>query len=223
MAATFTRDALLQRQAGLSEDKRRLLAERLRGTAANSTAGAETLAIPRRADPTKPVRLSFAQEQIWFLQQLEPDGATYNEATVVRLKTRYDRAAFERAFREIQRRHELLRSTFQLIDDDPVQVVAPWPTDWSLPLIDLGHLALDEREAELLRLAHDEPLRPFQLDREFPWRVIMVQVAEDDHLLLLVQHHIAYDGWSMEAFASELLGLYGAFAAGRPSPLAESS
>ena len=223
MATTFSRDAVQQRLAGLSSGQRRLLEERLRGRGSAVAGEPEALAIPRRADQTRPARLSFAQEQIWFLQQFEPHAATYNEATPVRLKTRYDRAAFTRAFLEIQRRHELLRSTFHLVGDDAVQVVAPWPTDVRLPFIDLSHLPPDEREAEVARIASEEPLRPFQLDREFPWRVAMVQLAEDDHLLLMVQHHIAYDGWSMEVFIRELLAVYAAYAAGKPSPLPEPS
>ncbi|MDQ6672238.1 MAG: amino acid adenylation domain-containing protein [Chloroflexota bacterium] len=221
MPTTFSRDALLQRQAELSPGKRRLLGERLRGRGPTPHGGPAMLAIPRRADATRPARLSFAQEQIWFLQQLEPNGTTYNESTAVRIRTRYSRSAFERAFLEIQRRHELLRSTFQLVDDDPVQVVAPWPTGWRLPLIDLSHLPADEAEAELARFAHDEPLRPFQLDRDFPWRLAMVQMAEDDHLLMLVQHHIAYDGWSSQAFARELIVLYEAYQSAESNPLPE--
>ncbi len=162
------------------------------------------------------LRLSFAQERLWFLDQLEPASPFYNLTVARRLLGVLEPAALARAFQEIVRRHEVLRTTFAVIDGEPVQVVAP-ELRLRLPRIDLS--ALPEREAELKRLGDAESRRPFDLARGPLLRTTLVRLAEGEHALLLVMHHITSDGWSMGVLWRELSALYDAFREGRASPL----
>ena len=117
-------------------------------------------------------------------------------------------------------RHEVLRTTFAEADGAPVQVIAP-PRAVELPVVDLAALADAEREAEALRLAREEAQRPFDLARGPLLRATLLRLAEDEHVLLLIMHHIVSDGWSMGVLFRELAALYEAFRAGEPSPLPE--
>ena len=161
---------------------------------------------------------SFAQQRLWFLDQVAPGNAFYNVDFAFRLTMPLQVDVLEHALNEIVRRHDSLRTTFHMIDGQPVQVVAP---ALALPLqvIDLSHLSDIEREAEAVRLASDEARRPFDLTRGPLIRTSLLRLGECDSVFLLTMHHIVCDGWSMHVFAGELTALYAAFAAGQPSPL----
>ncbi|HSK75928.1 MAG TPA: amino acid adenylation domain-containing protein, partial [Thermoanaerobaculia bacterium] len=170
----------------------------------------------------RPLPLSFSQERMWFLGQLDAGTSAYNLFRAVRLRGALDEAVLGRCLTELVRRHEALRTAFILVDGQPVQVVAP-PRAFSLPRIDLRHLPAGERQAEARRLAGEEGARPFDLARG-PLRATLLRIAEGaegeaEHALLLAMHHIASDGWSMGVLIREMAVLYGAFAAGEPSPL----
>ena len=164
--------------------------------------------------------LSFAQQRLWFLDRLAPDNPFYNMFGAVRLTGALDLDALRGAFREIVRRHEALRTTFQPGERGPVQVIAP-PPAFAVPLVDLEGLAEDARQQELARLSGDEARRPFHLARGPLVRAALLRIAAREHTLLVNLHHIISDGWSMGILFRELASLYGAFSLGAPSPLPE--
>ncbi|HLM46806.1 MAG TPA: condensation domain-containing protein, partial [Myxococcaceae bacterium] len=166
--------------------------------------------------------LSFAQQRLWFLDQLEPGSAFYNVPTAVKLEGSLDTAALERALSELVQRHESLRTTFRTEQGQPVQVIAP---HGSLPLqvVDVRSLPSAEREAEVRKLTTGHALLPFDLGRGPLLRALLVRQEEQSHVLLLTLHHIVSDGWSMGVLVREVAALYQAFSQGKPSPLPELS
>ncbi|WP_438016720.1 amino acid adenylation domain-containing protein [Sorangium sp. So ce315] len=164
--------------------------------------------------------MSFAQERLWFLAQLEPESASYNLATAVRLTGSLDVAVVERCLSEIVRRHEILRTTFAVVDGQPSQIVQPDGAA-RLERRDLGVLPPAQREAELRRVIEREARRPFDLTGGPLLRLTLLRLGSEEHVLLWVVHHIVFDGWSTSLVLGEFAALYTAFAAGRPSPLAD--
>ncbi|HYU33835.1 MAG TPA: amino acid adenylation domain-containing protein [Thermoanaerobaculia bacterium] len=164
--------------------------------------------------------LSFAQQRLWFLDQLEPGSPAYNIAFAVRLTGEVAPALLARIFAEVARRHEALRTTFASRDGRPVQVISPISRP-DLPVVDLSHLPEAEREAQALSLAVEEARRPFDLQRGPVLRLALVRLTESDWLLLMTLHHIVSDGWSMGVLLREIAALYPAFSQGQPSPLPE--
>ncbi|HEV2704891.1 MAG TPA: amino acid adenylation domain-containing protein, partial [Pyrinomonadaceae bacterium] len=164
--------------------------------------------------------LSFAQQRLWFLDQLEPESAAYNMPVALYLRGRLDVSLLEQSVRHIVNRHEALRTVFPSVKGRPVQVVEP-PLLWQLTLVELSDIAETEREAEALRLAVEEAHRPFDLARGPLVRARLWRIHTELHLLLLTIHHIVSDGWSMGIFVEELSAIYSASFEGRPSPLAE--
>jgi amino acid adenylation domain-containing protein len=173
-----------------------------------------------RADRSSPLPLSFAQQRLWFLDQMEPDTAAYNIPIAVRLTGRLDREAMERALREIVQRHETLRTSFPAVDGQPVQAIAAGVT-LTLPVTDLRDLPGAQREARARELASEEARRPFCLTTGPVLRAGLLQLGAEEHVLLLTMHHIAADGWSMGVLVRELTTLYEAYLDGRPSPLTD--
>jgi amino acid adenylation domain-containing protein len=170
--------------------------------------------VPRQGHPP----LSFAQQRHWFLQQIDPSSSLYNLRSTVRLQGRLDVGVLKRTLQEIVSRHEVLRTSFPVVDGGPVQAIAP-SLDFQVPLIDLRHLLEEPREETAERLAKEERERPFDLARAPLTRVLLLRLGGDDHLAVMTLHHIVADGWSMGVLVNELTALYGAFAQGRPSPL----
>ncbi|MBN2001946.1 MAG: amino acid adenylation domain-containing protein [Anaerolineae bacterium] len=170
--------------------------------------------LPEGAEPA----LSFSQQRLWFIDQLEPDNPVYNIPTLVRLEGSLDQAALEKSLNEIVRRHAILRSSLTGIAGRPVQSIAA-ELNVPLTLVDLQHLSAAEREFELQRLAAAEAWRPFDLSRSPLLRTCLYQLARDESVLLLVVHHSVFDGWSIGIFNRELTALYNAFSKGLPSPL----
>ena len=164
--------------------------------------------------------LSFAQQRLWFLDQLVPGNPFYNVDTTLRLMTALDTDALAQSLNEIVRRHEALRTTFKMMDGYPSQIIAP-ALKLDFPIIELGHLPEEEREAEAARLAQSEAQRPFNLSEGPLVRASLLRLGEEDYLLLLTLHHIVTDGWSMGVFFDELTTLYEAYSMGEPSPLPE--
>jgi amino acid adenylation domain-containing protein len=171
-----------------------------------------------RRERTGPLPVSFGQQQLWFLDQLEPNNYHYNIPGAMRFKGRLNVRVLEQSVTEIVRRHEALRTTFTTVNATPVQVVSPAPRI-TFPIVDLCGLPEPEREAEVLRLSGEEARRPFDLSQDLLLRGTILRLAPDDHLLLLNQHHIGTDGWSIDIFYRELAALYDAFKQGQPSPL----
>jgi len=164
--------------------------------------------------------LSFAQERLWVLDQMEPNNPLYNIPRTLRLKGALQAAELERAVNEIVRRHESQRATFAVNDGHPVQRIAPSLTI-PLPVQDLTSMPEGGREEEARRIAVDEAMRPFDLAIGPLLRARLLRLANEDHVLLLTMHHIISDAWSAGIFLQELGALYEAFCAGNPSPLPE--
>jgi amino acid adenylation domain-containing protein/FkbH-like protein len=176
--------------------------------------------IDRISTGTGPFSPSYPQEALWFLHQLEPDSPAYNIPMALRLAGRLRRGAFERSLREIVRRHWTLRTLFTVADGRPVQEVAP-SIDLNLPDFDLSGMPDGERESELRRHISEEARRPFDLAKAPLFRVGLLRLAPEEHVVYLVVHHTVFDGWSMGVMVRELVALYGAFAEGASSPLPE--
>ena len=164
--------------------------------------------------------LSFAQQRLWFFEELEPGTAFFNMPVQVRLAGRLDVAALTHALNDIVRRHESLRTVFALHDGAPRQCIAA-RLELALPLTDLRALAPDEREARALQLMRESARQPFDLGRGPLLRAGLLRLADGHHVVMLTMHHIVSDGWSMGVLVREFAALYRAFAEGRPSPLPE--
>jgi amino acid adenylation domain-containing protein len=168
----------------------------------------------------RPLPLSFAQRRLWLLENLEPGSPLYNLPQALALRGPLQTGALAAALREIVRGHEVLRTRFDEVESLPVQVVLPPPAA-ALPLADLSALPLARRLLEADRLTLEEARRPFDLAAPPMLRMLLLHLGGGEHRLLLTVHHIASDGWSQGILTAELSALYGAFAAGRPSPLPE--
>ncbi|MFP5263078.1 MAG: amino acid adenylation domain-containing protein [Blastocatellia bacterium] len=176
-------------------------------------------AIARRAG-SEPCKLSFAQQRLWFLYQLEPGNPFYNVPTAVRLTGRLDVTALERGLNEIMRRHEVLRTTFDMLDGEPVQIVnESKPT--KLCLTDLSGLGERAREAEAQRLANEEAQLPFNIVTDPMMRARLLKLKDADHIALITLSHIASDGGSIAVLMKEISSLYEAYSAGKESTLEE--
>ncbi|MBU8901095.1 non-ribosomal peptide synthetase, partial [Corallococcus sp. M34] len=166
----------------------------------------------------QPLPLSFAQQRLWFLDQLQPGTTAYNMPSALRLEGTLDVDALERAFSDLIRRHESLRTTFSSGEGEPIQLIAP-PTPFQLDRIDLS--AREDREDESLRLAEAETTLPFELATGPLVRARLLKLAPQQHVLLVTMHHIVSDGWSMGVLVRELIAFYRAHIEGRSSPLPE--
>ncbi|HEV7474842.1 MAG TPA: amino acid adenylation domain-containing protein [Pyrinomonadaceae bacterium] len=211
--AKLSRDEVPKDLNELSTGERAALVMRLKKKPAEM---APEQTIPRRKD-SGPVPLSFAQQRLWFLDQL--GDSNYLVPATSRLTGRLDVKALEASLNEIVRRHEALRTTFTTIEGQPMQVIAP-QLPLNLSVMDLSGLPLDERAVEARRV-REEALRPFDLERGPLVRASLVRLDENEHLLLLTMHHIVSDGWSLGVLFNELATLYEGFVAGQSPSLPE--
>jgi amino acid adenylation domain-containing protein len=177
------------------------------------------------APPVKPqshdtaIPLSFPQQQLWLLEQVNSGIPVYNEPSTIRLGGPINVTALEQSFNEILRRHEALRTTFTTVAGQPMQVISP-VVSFKLPVVDLSCLSDQERESEAHRLAIAEATQSFDLTKYPLFRATLMKLEETDHRLFLTFHHIIFDGVSLYAiFFKELETLYQAFSNGQPSPL----
>ncbi|WP_437931241.1 amino acid adenylation domain-containing protein [Sorangium sp. So ce291] len=164
--------------------------------------------------------VSFAQQRLWFFDQLAPGSALYNDVVALRLTGPLDAPALRRSLDEIARRHESLRTSVVTVGGRPHQKVAP-AAPAPLSFADLRALGEPDPEGAAARRAAEEARRPFDLAQGPLWRASLLQIADDAHVLVLVVHHVVWDGFSLRVFFRELAALYDAFRAGRPSPLPE--
>ena len=159
--------------------------------------------------------LSFAQQRLWLLDQLEPGNPSYNISTAIRFAGHLHVAALERSLHIIVQRHESLRTTFVTVQGQPVQMVTSSPKV-SLPLIDLSGLNVSEREPEVQRQADRESLYSFDLAKGPLLRIKLFRLGETEHVAVLNIHHIVSDGWSTTVLLRELAAVYSATLAGQP-------
>ena len=196
------------------------LAERINAASSHTL----SLAAPALQAVSREERLplSFAQQRLWFLQQLEPESTAYNLPLAVRLTGSLDCTALQRSLSEIVRRHEVLRTTFSSVSAEPGQVIHP-AVEVSLPLIDLSALPADERAREAERLSVEEAGHVFSLESGPLLRARLIKQREDEHVVLFTMHHIVSDGWSMGVLVKEVGALYSSYVAGEESALEELS
>src|SRR5262245_46404372 len=172
----------------------------------------------RRRERKGGLPLSFAQQRLWFIDQLEPGQGTYNMPVAMRLEGAVDAGALERAVSEIVRRHEVLRTRFEMCGDEPVQVIEP-AAGVEMPAVDLRGLGEEERKRRAKELTQEEAARPFDLRKGPMLRVKLLRLGEEEHVLLATMHHVASDGWSLGLLRKEFAALYEAYAKGEESPL----
>ena len=164
--------------------------------------------------------LSFAQQRLWFLDQLMPGSSFYNISAAIRLSGQLNFAALQDALSEMVRRHEILRTTFAFVEGNPVQVIHP-PLQMPLPVFDLSEPDAYEREARVRQTAEEEAQNSFDLAKGPLLRTSLLRLGESEHVLLVTMHHIISDGWSIGVMVGEVGALYAAFVDGRSSPLTE--
>ena len=172
----------------------------------------------RRVDRNGYLPLSFAQERLWFLDQLEKESAFYNMPAAFRVTGSLNVENLRRAFDALTMRHEALRTTFTVVDGKPVQVISQTPAV-TFTGCDLRGLDRDVRETEIARLTVQEAQHPFDLQSGPLLRVKLVQLGDTEYVLLINTHHIVSDGWSIGILIRDLTALYDEFASGRPSQL----
>ncbi|MET0622967.1 MAG: amino acid adenylation domain-containing protein [Pyrinomonadaceae bacterium] len=182
--------------------------------------GAQTPPITPRPRDGGHLPLSFAQQRLWFIHQLEPENATYHIASAVHISGALDAGALGQSLAEIVRRHEVLRTSFTVVEGQPAQVISP-DTGFDLPVVDLSGMTDEEREEERRRLAREEASRPFDLTRGPLLRATLLRLSGEEHALLFAMHHIVSDGWSVGVMVRELAALYESYASGGESPLEE--
>ena len=173
-----------------------------------------------RVDREAPLPLSFAQQRLWFLDELEPGSAFYNMTFAASLSGSLRVDVLESALREVVARHEILRTSFQTAAGTPQQIIAS-DLVVSLTMHDLSGLPESEREGAANKLASEEAQRPFDLAHAPLMRASLLRLNSHEHILLLTMHHIVSDYWSVGLLIQEMAALYGAFAAGMPSPLSD--
>ncbi|MDS1347099.1 non-ribosomal peptide synthase/polyketide synthase [Planktothrix agardhii] len=172
--------------------------------------------LPRTKDTELP--LSFAQQRLWFLDQLQPNSALYNIPMVLRLQGNLNQGALEQSLWSICDRHEVLRTNFVTINGQPTQIIQT--TRETISVVDLQDLPIQEQAEKTQQLKQKQATQPFDLAKESLIRITLVVLSETEHLLLVCMHHIISDGWSIEVFIHELTTLYNAYAQNQPANLA---
>ena len=162
--------------AAITEHRERKLDDKDGGVAA----GAALSLRPLPQDRELP--LSFAQQRLWFLHQLEPDSPVYNQFKALRLRGRLNREALQKALDTIVERHEVLRTTFSSVDDQPIQVIHEHGSV-ELSAIDLMGIPIEQREEELQRFLSEFTHRPFDLEKDRPLRAALIRWADEEHVI----------------------------------------
>ncbi|MBB4637954.1 non-ribosomal peptide synthetase [Longimicrobium terrae] len=206
------------KRASLSDDKRALLQRRLRGEA---PALRPRELVTRAAGPGPEHPASFAQERMWFLNEFAPDSPMYNVPVSVLVQADLDVALLERAYSEVVRRHESLRTTFHMGPDGELKQLVHDPFEVRIEIIEMRHRVGEDFSADVNALVSEEAARTFRMDTLPLFRVTLLRVSDEDYAMVITLHHIIIDGWSYPVVLREVVDLYGAYAEGRPSPLTD--
>ena len=197
----------------VAELAKRVEAEMMRGQELSLT---PIVPVPRGGQ----LPVSLAQHRLWFLHQLDIDSSAYNVSAGVRIEGPLNVAILGQSLDEIIRRHESLRTRFESVDGNPVQVIVA-SHSITMRVIDLRDVPDGERDDYARRLANREARHPFRLSESPPLRLMLIRVGDQDYVMLFTMHHIISDGWSADLMTQEIAALYKAFEQGEPSPLAE--
>jgi amino acid adenylation domain-containing protein len=209
-----------QRIAALSPAQRALFEQRLKQKGLGSkNVSTQVSVIPKRQISDAPP-LSLAQERFWLMHQLESDIHLYNESNLFRFTGQLNGEALEKSLNEVIKRHEILRTNFQVLDGQTVQIIASDLT-LNLPIIDLQEVSEDDREVKVKQIIQEISSRPFDLTQGALLRAILLKIQPNEHLFLVTMHHILCDGWSMKVFFQELANFYQALNENKPSNLPE--
>ena len=173
--------------------------------------------IPRRRE-SGPAPLSFSQQRLWFFDQFEPASFTYNLLTAVSLGGDLKIDALQEAFGEVVRRHEALRTTFDVRDGQPVQIINEQHSI-RLCQIDIAHLSHAEQQDRIRELLREQILQPFDLKKGPLLRITLIRLAANDYVLAMAMHHIVSDGWSMNVLVREITAAYQAYSSGHTPDL----
>ncbi|MDQ1355343.1 MAG: hypothetical protein QG657_5653, partial [Acidobacteriota bacterium] len=180
----------------------------------------------RRISSIKPtervgeIPLSFAQERLWFLQELDADNVAYFVPRVIKMRGKLDVSLIERTFTEIIRRHEILRTTFPTIDGQPVQRIEP-PFQFNIPVFDWSNLEKEEQEQKVSEFLSEEDHRAFDFGKGPLLRVTIIKLKAEEHLFVLTEHHLVHDGWTQGVLLREFIAIFSAFANGKEHDLPE--
>ncbi|MEA5621854.1 non-ribosomal peptide synthetase [Nostoc sp. UHCC 0251] len=191
----------------------------------NSNLTSAYLPISKAETATNQHPLTFTQQQLWFINQLQPGTATYNIPVAIHLTGKLNVSVLVRSFNEIIQRHDILRTSFEVVDGEPIQKVADAiafnarsAIAFSLPEIDLGHLADEQQQTEVQKLSLQEAQLSFDLGQAPLLRAKLLHLHTES-ILLINLHHLVGDGWSIKVLVQELSTIYQAFCTGKPSPL----
>ncbi len=207
--------------AAFSQEKQKLFLRLLQEKGVNVSQKQRQQTVPlRNKEIAAP--LSFNQEGLWFIDQLEQGKPTYNVPVATRITGPLKVEVLRQCLSEVVRRHESLRTTFPVQDYAPIQKIHP-PQPISMPVVDLTELTEKERQIEALRLATEDAHKPLNLDQGPVMRASLLKLHDEEYVMTLCIHHIITDGWSFGVLSRELDTLYEAFLAGKPSPLPELS
>lgn len=207
-------ERIAKRFVGLPLEQRRLFLAKLREEGKDFS----LLPLPVSRHDCAVIPLSFAQQRLLFLWQLDPQSAAYNMAAGLRLHGQLNETALLRSFDHLVARHEVLRTVFQTDNDQPSQVILD---QQSVPLqrVDLSNVAVQEREAELARRVQEAAAQPFDLLHGPLLRASLFRLADDEFVLIVSMHHIVSDGWSMDVMVKEFVQCYQAFSLEREPQL----
>ena len=162
--------------------------------------------------------LSFAQQRLWFLAQLEPDSAFHNIPAAVRLQGQLNVEVLQQSFNEIISRHETLRSNFQTFEGQPIDFISE-EKPIKLPIFNISDLSENQQQAQIKQQLAQAAQQPFDISSDHLLRVKLLRLGQQEHIVLLTIHHIISDGWSIGVLVEELATLYQAFCNGQASPL----
>jgi amino acid adenylation domain-containing protein len=209
-----------QRLARLTPEQRALVEERLRQHKKHTISGAPSAVLAKRS-PAEPASLSFSQERLWFLEQLEGASATYNICSATRFRGMLRCSCLEQALAEIVRRHELLRTTFPRLEaanQQPIQKISEF-SEFQLEVGDLSSEIETQKEGAAREIMNKIAAQPMSLAKGPLFRAHLIRLDPENHILLVVMHHIVSDGWSFDVFFGELSALYADFFCGRKPSL----
>jgi len=220
---SVTTDTLAQRRLELAARRAALSAHKQKELDALLQKGAEA-SVPARVIPVSPAGatapLSFAQERLWFLEQLEPGTTAYNVCVPFRIAGRLSVSALAQSINEMIRRQEVLRTAYMVVDGKPVQVLSPWSHS-DLPVVDLQSLPAARHEGVVQQLISASGKQTFDLANGPILRTSLIRLNEEEHVLLIALHHISFDEWSMRILLHDTAQIYKAFVRGEPSALEE--